>query len=191
MMKLLMHICCGPCATYPAKALLEAGHTLQGLFYNPNVHPLSEHRLRRESAEKMLRLMDIAAETPEGYDIEEFFRRVAFRENDRCAACYHLRLERTARAAAERGLDAFTTSLLVSPYQKHELIRDIGRSVGAEHEIEFYYEDFRPGWSRTRAMSREMGLYRQKYCGCVYSEKERFAGGEEKGAADAANGPDA
>lgn len=190
-MKLLIHICCGPCATYPAKTLLEAGHRLHGYFYNPNVHPLAEHRLRLESAKKMLRLMGIPAGVVEEYDIEEFFRRVAFRENDRCAACYHLRLEKAARAAAEQGFDAFTTSLLVSPYQKHELIRDIGRSVGAEQAIEFYYEDFRPGWRQTRAMSREMDLYRQKYCGCIYSEKERFTGGKTTKAANADSGPDA
>jgi len=172
-MKLLMHICCGPCATYPAKTLLEAGHRLHGFFYNPNVHPLAEHRLRLESAEKMLRHMEITATAPDEYDIEEYFRRVAFREADRCAACYHLRLDRAARVAAEQGFDAFTTSLLVSPYQKHELIRDIGRSVGSRHAIEFYYEDFRPGWPQTREMSREMELYRQKYCGCIYSEKEQ------------------
>ena len=128
----------------------------------------------------MIEHMTVPADVCEEYDIEEFFRRVAFRERERCTACYHLRLEKTARAASKRGFDAFTTSLLVSPYQKHELIRDIGRSVGAEHEIEFYYEDFRPGWPETRAMSREMDLYRQKYCGCIFSERERFADRDRK-----------
>jgi len=177
-MKLLMHICCGPCATHPAKSLREAGHDVRGYFYNPNIHPLAEFRLRLESAARMLDNMDIPAEIREDYDVEEYFRRVAFRESERCAACYHLRLEAAARTAAQGGCDAFTTSLLVSPYQKHELIRDIGRSVGIERGIEFYYEDFRPGWPETRAMSREMDLYRQKYCGCIFSERERF---EERG----------
>ncbi len=190
-MKLLMHICCGPCATYPAKTLLEAGHRLHGYFYNPNIHPLAEYRLRLESTEKMLRLMDFPATIADEYDIEEFFRRVALRGADRCAACYHLRLEKAALAAAEQGCDSFTTSLLVSPYQKHELIREIGRSIGSEHAIEFYYEDFRPGWPRTREMSREMELYRQKYCGCIYSEKERFAAPRAKEAADAGSDADA
>lgn len=187
-MKLLIHICCGPCATYPLKTLSEAGHDVRGFFYNPNIHPLVEFRLRLESARKMLGTMDVPADVCEEYDIEEYFRRVAFRESERCAACYHLRLDKAARAAAKGGFDAFTTSLLVSPYQKHELIRDIGRSAGIEHGIEFYYEDFRPGWSETRAMSREMELYRQKYCGCIFSERERFAARDAKKAKDA---PDA
>ncbi|MHC4607994.1 MAG: epoxyqueuosine reductase QueH [Planctomycetota bacterium] len=179
-MKLLLHICCGPCATYPAKALRDAGHDVHGFFYNPNIHPLAEHGLRLDSARAMLERMGIAATIPDEYDVEKYFRLVAYRESDRCAACYHLRLKRAAGEAARRNVDAFTTSLLVSPYQKHDLIRDIGRSVGMEHGIEFYYEDFRPGWPQTREMSREMGLYRQKYCGCIYSEKERFFASREK-----------
>jgi predicted adenine nucleotide alpha hydrolase (AANH) superfamily ATPase len=179
-MKLLLHICCGPCATYPATALREAGHEMHGLFYNPNIHPLAEYRLRRDSAEKLLAHLGIEGTIDAAYPVEEFFRRVAYREADRCAACYRLRLTATAHIASERGFDAFTTSLLVSPYQKHELIRDIGRSIGLECGVEFYYEDFRPGWSRTRAMSRELDLYMQKYCGCLYSEKERFLAREAK-----------
>jgi hypothetical protein len=182
-MKLLMHICCGPCATYPAKTLQKAGHDVRGLFYNPNIHPLAEFRLRLESAVKMLEHMNIPAEICEEYDIEEYFRSVAFRESERCVACHHLRLDRIARSAAAGGFDAFTTSLLVSPYQKHDLIRDIGRSVGIERGVEFYYEDFRPGWPETREMSREMNLYRQKYCGCIFSERERFAARDEEKAA--------
>ena len=144
-MKLLMHICCGPCATYPAKSLRAAGHDIHGFFYNPNIHPLAEFRLRLESAEKMIEHMTVPADVCEEYDIEEFFRRVAFREHERCSACYHLRLETTARAASKGGFDAFTTSLLVSPYQKHELIRNIGRSVGAEHFI--ISTDFGPSYT--------------------------------------------
>jgi predicted adenine nucleotide alpha hydrolase (AANH) superfamily ATPase len=174
-MKLLLHICCGPCATFPIKALREAGHGVQGFFYNPNIHPLSEHNLRLDSAVKLFEHAGVTATIVKEYDIEKYFRRVAYRENDRCAACYHLRLEKTARAAANQRFDAFTTSLLVSPYQKHDLIRSVGESLGMEYGIEFFYEDFRPGWPQTYEMSRELSLYRQKYCGCIYSEKERFA----------------
>ena len=173
-MKLLLHICCGPCATYPAKALREAGHKVQGFFYNPNIHPLAEHNLRLDSTLKLLQHADMIATIIKEYDIEKYFRRVAYRESDRCAACYHLRLEKTARAALNQKFDAFTTTLLVSPYQKHEMIREIGERVATEFGISFFYEDFRPGWPETRPMSREIGLYRQKYCGCIYSEKERF-----------------
>ncbi len=184
-MKLLLHICCGPCATYPAKILREAGHDLHGLFYNPNIHPLAEHSLRLESARKLLEGMDIPATIDDEYDVEEYFRRVVYRESNRCAACYRLRLERAAREAASQKFDAFTTTLLVSPYQKHELIREIGESAGMDYGVEFYYEDFRPGWTETRRMSNEMGLYRQKYCGCIYSEKERFlTSGDKRGRGD-------
>ena len=173
-MKLLMHICCGPCATYPAKTLLDAGHEVDGFFYNPNIHPMAEFRLRLDSARETTKRLGMPFEAVEQYDVEQFFRAVAFRESERCAACYHLRLDAAARSAAERGFDAFTASLLVSPYQKHELIRDIGQSVGIEHGVEFYYEDFRPGWQKAREMSRDMELYRQKYCGCIFSERERL-----------------
>jgi hypothetical protein len=149
------------------------GHDIHGFFYNPNIHPLAEHNLRLDSVKKFLETTGIPATIHDEYDVEEYFRRVVYRENNRCSACYHLRLEKAARAAAGYGFDAFTTSLLVSPHQKHDLIREIGQSVGIECGIEFYYEDFRRGWSQTREMSREMGLYRQKYCGCIYSEKER------------------
>ncbi len=176
-MNVLVHICCGPCATYPTKVLREAGHRVHGFFYNPNIHPLAEHRLRLDSARRLSEQTDFPATIEFEYDMEEYFRRVAFREAHRCAACYHMRLERAARIAARERYDAFTTSLLVSPYQKHELVREIGQTAGMEHGIEFYYEDFRAGWSQTRQMSRELNLYRQKYCGCIYSEKERFHGG--------------
>ncbi len=172
-MRLLLHICCGPCATYPTKVLRESGHDIHGFFYNPNIHPLAEHNLRLDSAKKFLEISGISATIHDEYEVEEYFRRVVYREGNRCAACYHLRLEKAARVALNRGFDAFTTSLLVSPYQKHDLLREIGQSIGMQRGIEFYYKDFRPGWSRTREMSREMGLYRQRYCGCIYSEKER------------------
>jgi hypothetical protein len=173
-MKLLLHICCGPCATYPATKLLEAGHEVKGYFYNPNIHPLTEYNLRLESAQKLLSHLNIPAAVAEGYDIEDYFRAVAFRESNRCAACYYLRLDKAAEFALTQNFNAFTTTLLVSPYQKHDLLKEIGQTVGLKRGIEFYYEDFRPGWNETRRVSREMGIYRQKYCGCIYSEKERF-----------------
>jgi predicted adenine nucleotide alpha hydrolase (AANH) superfamily ATPase len=147
---------------------------VHGFFYNPNIHPLAEHVLRLESAKKLLSHMKMPATVAEGYDIEQYFRATVYREQNRCAACYHLRLQKAALLANSLNLDAFTTSLLVSPYQQHELIREIGQAVGTENGIEFYYEDFRPGWKETRQMSSDLELYRQKYCGCIYSERERF-----------------
>jgi predicted adenine nucleotide alpha hydrolase (AANH) superfamily ATPase len=154
--------------------LLEAGHEVHGFFYNPNIHPLGEYNLRLESAQKLLGFLHLPGAMAEGYEVEEYFRAVTYREANRCGSCYFLRLQKAARFAVFRGFDAFTTSLLVSPYQKHDLIKQIGQAVGLECGIEFYYEDFRSGWNETRRLSREMELYRQKYCGCIYSERERF-----------------
>lgn len=179
-MKLLLHICCGPCATYPVRALRERGHDVHGFFYNPNIHPMAEHNLRLDSVRRLIDIEAIAATMCDEYDIEEYFRRVAYRESNRCTACYHLRLSRAAHEASARGLDAFSTTLLVSPYQKHDLIREVGQNVGLEHGVEFYYEDFRDGWPQTRQLSREMQLYRQKYCGCIYSEKERYSSSDTR-----------
>ncbi|MCD6288252.1 MAG: epoxyqueuosine reductase QueH, partial [Candidatus Hydrogenedentes bacterium] len=99
---------------------------------------------------------------------------VVGREDDRCAICYRMRLERAAEIAVEGGFDAFSTSLLVSPYQKHDLLKEIAETVSADKGIEFMYRDYRDIWKQTYELSREMDMYRQKYCGCIYSEEERF-----------------
>jgi len=109
-----------------------------------------------------------------GYDMIYYFRAVVGHEGERCRDCFRLRLSRTAQAAGENGCDAFTTTLLISPYQKHELLKQVGEEVGREHGVHFYYEDLRPGFRESHRVSRELNLYHQKYCGCVYSEWERF-----------------
>jgi hypothetical protein len=108
------------------------------------------------------------------YDIEEYFRNVVFRESQRCLICYDMRLLKTASVAKSEGFDSFTTTLLISPYQKHQLIRQIGEEIAKRLGINFYYQDFRPNFSATVDISKEYNLYRQNYCGCIYSEKERF-----------------
>lgn len=111
----------------------------------------------------------------EGYEMIDFLRAVIGHESSRCSDCYRLRLNKTAGIARERGFDAFTSTLLISPYQDQELIRTIGRQAGKEQGVEFYYQDFREGFRESQQMSRELDLYRQKYCGCIYSEWERYA----------------
>ena len=108
------------------------------------------------------------------YDLVDFLRSVVFRESDRCRICYHRRLEAAAHVARKGKFDAFTSTLLGSRLQDHDLIKEIGSAVGKENEIPFYYADFREGWAAGRERSLNMGLYRQDYCGCIYSEKERF-----------------
>jgi predicted adenine nucleotide alpha hydrolase (AANH) superfamily ATPase len=95
-------------------------------------------------------------------------------EGDRCGDCFRMRLEKTAAVAKEEGFDSFTTTLLISPYQKHELLKEMGEQIAEEQGIEFHYEDFRPGFRESHRLSRELDIYHQKYCGCIYSEWERY-----------------
>lgn len=173
-MKLLMHICCGPCTIYPLKELRTQGHEVAGVFYNPNIHPYQEYQRRLQT------LNDYAAKSflnifcPEGYPLEEFLRQIVFKENDRCKYCLQHRLKYTAEMALADKYDGFTTTLLYSKYQKHDLIREIGEHVSRQLGIPFCYQDFRAGWAEGVKISKELGMYRQQYCGCIYSEKERF-----------------
>ncbi len=170
-MKILIHTCCAPCLTYPLQEL--KGKESLVFFYNPNIQPYLEYELRRDCLEKYCRDQDVGF-VEGSYDIDRFFQDVVFREHVRCHMCYRLRLTEAAKYAKHGGFDAFTTTLLVSPYQKHDLICDIGKSIGEKYRVPFFYQDFRPGWKETISISRELGFYRQKYCGCLYSERERF-----------------
>jgi predicted adenine nucleotide alpha hydrolase (AANH) superfamily ATPase len=171
---ILVHLCCGPCASYPVPALLEQGHQVRGLFYNPNIHPFQEHERRQAGVTQLAESLGIEVIDLAEYDIEKYFQETAFRESQRCRICYYLRLKRTAQIARRGNFEAFTTTLLVSPFQKHELIREIGEQVGEQLGIPFCYQDFRPGYRETVSRSKAMGLYRQQYCGCLFSERERF-----------------
>jgi len=173
-MKVLLHICCGPCAIYPVQALKNAGHEVQGFFYNPNIHPYQEFARRLAALEAYLERCPLIMHWDRSYDLEKFLRQVVFREAERCRFCYRLRLEMTGQQAREIGADAFTSTLLYSKFQNHELIHQLGQQVAHEVGVPFYYEDFRLGWQEGVAASKEMGLYRQPYCGCIYSERERY-----------------
>jgi len=175
-MRILLHICCAPCATYTIKRLWEEGFEVTGFWYNPNIHPWTEHEKRRESLVKYAEAIGLPTIWKERYDMPLFLRAVVGHERfgERCTICYRLRLEKTADVASERGFDAFTTTLLISPYQDQELIRHIGEEIGARYGVEFHFEDFRWGWSERGRLTREHGLYRQQYCGCIFSEWERY-----------------
>ncbi|NPV26524.1 MAG: epoxyqueuosine reductase QueH [Firmicutes bacterium] len=174
-MKTLLHICCGPCATYPVPRLREQGHEVHGYFYNPNIHPYQEFSRRQAGVEQLAKAINLPVIYYADYELEPFLREVVFREHQRCRFCYYLRLKQAAQIARHGKFDAFTTTLLVSPFQKHEQIREIGELVGEQMGVSFYYEDFRPGYPETIGRSKELGLYRQQYCGCIFSEKERYA----------------
>jgi predicted adenine nucleotide alpha hydrolase (AANH) superfamily ATPase len=174
--RILLHICCGPCSTYTIERLREEGFAVSGFWYNPNIHPWQEHQQRRASLVRYAEAVGLSMIWHERYEMPLFLRAVVGHERfrQRCAICYRMRLERTAQVAAEQGFDAFTTTLLISPHQDQELIRQIGEEVAAQYDIEFYFENFRRGWSERGRLTREYDLYRQQYCGCIYSEWERY-----------------
>jgi epoxyqueuosine reductase len=147
---------------------------------NPNIHPYTEYALRLDALQILEKEWGLDIEYADQYGLKEFMRAVVHDEDNRCMHCYSMRLEQTAITAKKMGLDGFTTSLLVSPYQKFDMIGEVGMMMGKRHEIPFYVEDFRPGWHEGVRMSKELGLYRQKYCGCVYSEMERYVKKAEK-----------
>jgi len=173
-MKVLLHICCANCAIYPIKSMREEDLEVMGFFYRHNIHPYTECVRRQEALEAYAEQIDLKVIYQEGYDLEGFIRNVAFRESERCNYCYHDRLRSTALLAKRGKFDYFTSTLLYSKHQKHALIRSIGDSIGKSVGVPFLYQDYREGWKEGIECSKQMGLYRQHYCGCVYSEKERF-----------------
>ncbi len=175
-MKLLLHTCCGPCSIYPVRVLREKNYDVTGFFYRNNIHPYSECLKRQEALETYAEQIDLKVIIPEVYDMEVFIQNVVFRETNRCTYCYHSRLQTTALMAKRNRFDKFSTTLLYSKFQKHELIRAIGEAVGQSTGVPFYYQDFRTGWKEGIAISKQLGMYRQQYCGCIYSEKERYFG---------------
>jgi len=173
-MTILLHICCGPCTAYPLAVLRDEGHALKGYFYNPNIHPYQEFMRRLEALETLAEKEKLPIDYHRAYGLTEYLRRVVFHEQDRCGICYEMRLRATLIHARAIGADAFTTTLLYSRYQNHERIRQQAEELSEEYNVPFYYRDFREGWQQGIEMSKEMGLYRQPYCGCIYSEQERY-----------------
>lgn len=147
---------------------------VEGFFYNPNIHPYQEFQRRLKTVQEYAPMVSLPLQIKETYDLEEFLRLVVYREAERCRFCYGLRLKAAAIAAKKANFDGFTATLLYSRFQKHEVIREIGEQIGLEVGVPFYYDDFRPGWQEGINESKRLGLYRQNYCGCIYSEKERF-----------------
>lgn len=173
--RILLHICCGPCATYPVPWLLEHGYDVTGFYYNPNIHPYTEYRMRRQGLEQYAQQCGLKVIYDEMYDPTIYFQQITHHEAQRCGFCYQMRMEKTAEAARQGNYDGFSTTLLVSKYQKHDLIKEIGEKLAEKYQVPFLYHDFREGFAETGERSRGMGLYRQKYCGCLYSEMERYA----------------
>jgi epoxyqueuosine reductase len=170
--KILLHICCGVCAAGVAERLLREGHEVTGYFYNPNIYPEAEHERRlavaREVAERLGFSLDAAPYVP-----EEWLREVVSLEDEpgggrRCEVCFRLRLAKTYRHMIEHGLDAFASTLTVSPHKPAMAVNKLGLEIGGERFLAYDFKK-QDGFKRTMALAREWALYRQDYCGCRYS----------------------
>lgn len=216
MARLLLHVCCGPCAIATVRMAREAGYEVTGFFYNPNIHPLQEYLRRRAAMAQVAERLDLPMIWQDaGYDTKAWMRGVAWREEGevRCRICYAGRLERTVAVATRGGYDAFSSSLLYSRRQRHDVIVEQCRALAGGSVLDeaaekgsmlhqkgdtslkdcspaaetaagadaphggpaFFYHDFRTGWEEGITLSKEWGIYRQPYCGCLFSENERYA----------------
>ena len=160
--------------------LRKEGVEVMGFFYRHNIHPYTECLKRQETLSAFAESIDFKVIFQNDYDLEGFLQRTAFRESSRCEICYHDRLKTTALVAGKGKFDSFSSSLLYSRFQNHKMIRAIGESVGKTVGIPFYYHDFRSGWKYGIETSKRLGLYRQQYCGCIYSEKERYSSSPDR-----------
>lgn len=177
----MMHICCAPCLLAPLSVLRQEGIGFSGVFINPNIHPYREYMKRRTALETLQERerekLDI--DFIGGYGLESFLGLVApggvpVSKAERCHRCWELRLRGAAKHAREKKFDVFSSTLLASPMQNHDIIREIGETVAAEEGIGFYYRDFRGAFAEAQEKAKKMSLYRQQYCGCIFSEQERF-----------------
>ncbi len=186
---ILLHVCCGPCAIVPILRLREKGHTVTALFVNPNIHPLSEYLRRREALVECAQKLECnVLYRDDVWNIQQWLSEVAGTQDMgsvRCGYCYESRLNITAKMAKEFSgtlvgqsgthvFTAFSSSLLYSRYQDHEQIVRTAENAATKFAVPFYYEDFRDEWQKGINLSKEFNLYRQAYCGCIYSEAERY-----------------
>lgn len=171
-MKILLHICCAPCSIYPFSRLINKGFEIKGFYYNPNIYPADEYSKRKDALGVLSKDLELDVDYPQ-YQQDDFFQAIAGKEDvpDRCLICCSLRLRKTAKKAKEESIRAFSTTLLVSPYQNHERLKEIGAGIAKESGIDFYYEDFRVGFKEAYKEAKNRGFYLQKYCGCKYSIK--------------------
>ena len=158
--------------------LRRQGHQLRAFYYN-HIHPYTEWQIRRDILAAWAQKEELPLIVDERYELVNFLKNSAFREQQRCLFCYHDRLEKAARIAHKGKFEAFTTTLLYSKFQQHERICELGRELGRRFGVKFHYEDFREGWREGIELSKEKGMYRQQYCGCIYSEGERYLGAKK------------
>ena len=174
-MNILLHICCAPCEIYPIEKLRKDKHLIGGFFYNPNIHPYSEYLKRKNEVEKYSKEKSLNV-TYCDYDLMEYLEYIVDNvdQKNRCPVCWWVRMKAAAKFAKENSFDAFTTTLLGSPYQDHEVLKNICVDIAKEAGTKFYYDDFRVGFKAAQERAGAKGMYRQNYCGCLFSEKEKI-----------------
>ncbi|MBS3767135.1 MAG: epoxyqueuosine reductase QueH [Candidatus Cloacimonetes bacterium] len=177
MKKLLMHICCAPCFIAPYKHLKDE-FDLMGFWYNPNIHPYTEYQKRLQEVKRFEENHDVKIIYNDEYNLEKWLRNVVFREKQRCRFCYYDRLVKTAIYANHGNFDYFTSTLLYSKFQKQKLIRGMTKQVASQYSVKFFDKDLREYWKEGIQLSKEENMYRQQYCGCIYSEKDRYYKGK-------------
>ena len=173
-MKVLLHTCCAPCSVYCIETLKKENIEITSYWYNPNIHPYKEYKERLNTLKNYNKEINIPLIIDDYYGLKEFCKNVIDKIDNRCGYCYYCRLDKTAKYAKENGFDAFSTTLLISPYQNHELLKKTGEIISKKHGIKFLYKDFRVGFKKGYEEAKKLGLYTQKYCGCIFSEEERY-----------------
>jgi hypothetical protein len=171
--KLLVHCCCVHCSAYTLKYWREQGYEVTAFWYNPNIHPFTEHQRRLEALNSFTDSKGIILAVAPGYDLDGYLQAAAGRGAERCPECYRLRLEAAAGYAREQGFEGFTSSLLISPQQQHQRIVEVAGTISAASGVGFFYADLRKRYSDSRRLTKPMELHRQQYCGCLFSEYER------------------
>ncbi len=172
--RILLHSCCAPCTLYPMARLMSQGFAVTGFFFNPNIHPFSEFEKRLAAVSEYYRVTKVGLIVDPSYNVGDFLREVFASTTRRCETCWRMRLKAAFVKGKEIGVDAVTTTLFYSIYQDHDTLRGIAREESADSGVDVYYEDFRTGWHEGQRRARAMGVYRQKYCGCIFSEEERY-----------------
>jgi predicted adenine nucleotide alpha hydrolase (AANH) superfamily ATPase len=172
--RVLLHVCCAQCAIGAFEALNNEGFEVRGYFSNPNIHPLIEFRRRLKAVKTLRDRLKLDMDCDEEYGLRVFLRAVAGKEDERCPVCYSLRFGSACKKAAEGGFGLVTTTLFSSPHQDHGLIARIGAQEAAKHGVEFLVRNFRSQRDSAHEKARAMKLYSQQYCGCIFSEYERY-----------------
>ncbi len=173
-MKLLLHSCCAPCSIKCIDTLREEGIEPTLFWYNPNIHPFTEYRNRKNALIEWAKEENLEAIIKDEYGLRKFIDNVYSNYGERCGYCYTIRISEVAKTAKENGFTHFSTTLLISPYQKHEMIKGVAENIAEKYGVEFLYRDFRPYFREGQKIAREKGIYMQKYCGCIFSEEERY-----------------